>query len=183
MKVPDVITAAYLQRVTAWYLERYGSSAGNLRRVLIQRVIRSAETERSEGERLVDAEIARLEAAGLVNDGLYAADKARSLRRRGSSARTVRAALRAKHLSDEAITHALDVATPASGADPEWEAARTWARKHRVGPWRRDPAAPDLDARRREMARMARAGFGFDLARRVVDAARIEDLDDDPPDR
>jgi regulatory protein len=51
--------------------------------------------------------------------------------------------------------------------DAELEAARTWARKHRIGPWRTGPVDPEI--RRKELARMARNGFGYGVACKVVD--------------
>ena len=50
----------------------------------------------------------------------------------------------------------------------ELEAARALARRRRLGPWR----GPAERAARREkdLAALARAGFGLDLARQVIDA-------------
>ena len=52
---------------------------------------------------------------------------------------------------------------------------RAYARRRHLGPYR----APDArDGRReRDLASLARAGFGFDIARRVVDAPSVEDLE------
>ena len=94
--------------------------------------------------------------------------------RRGSSTRKVQAALRARGMSAEAVDEALDWLREAQG-DPELAAACTFARKRRLGPWRRGEA--DDDARRKEMAKLGRAGFGFGLARRVVEAEDPEMLE------
>ncbi len=48
----------------------------------------------------------------------------------------------------------------------ELDAARTYARRRRIGPWRAEPA--DADARRKELAKLARRGFSYDVAQRVV---------------
>lgn len=166
------ITALYLERVTTWYLERHATSASHLRRLLMQRVRRSAAehgTDPAEGEALVDAEIVRLVGIRLLDDERYAADKARSLRRKGASTSKVRAALRSKGVAQATVD-----AVPSEDVDPDWTAACVWARKRRVGPWRAGPADPDL--RKKELARLGRAGFSWAVARRIVDAENEEEL-------
>jgi regulatory protein len=179
-KPPPRITAGYLERVTAWYLERWATSAGHLRRLLMQRVARSAAhhgTEIGDGAGLVDAEIARLEAGGLLDDAQYAADKVRVLRRRGASAAKVRATLGAKGLGSEGIAEALDDAAEERGGDAELQAAVVYARRHRLGPWRREADASP-ERRRKELGRLGRAGFPFAVARRVIEAEDPDALED-----
>lgn len=174
---PRRITAAYLQRVTSHYLERYTSCRANLRRLLVKRVHRSAAHHEADPEpwlALVEAELDRLERIGLLNDAAYAADRARSMSRRGAGSRKIQAALRAKGVPSAHIEAALE-ALAEEDDDPELRAACTYARKRRIGPWRTRP--PDDDSRRKELARMARAGFPFDLARRIVDAESRESLE------
>jgi regulatory protein len=64
------------------------------------------------------------------------------------------------------------------GTDPaqrEFKAAAAYARRRRLGPYR----AKDRDEHRvRDLASMARAGFAFDLARRIVDAKDPAALDE-----
>lgn len=162
-KPPRPITAGYLQAVTGRYVERYATSSSHLRRLLMQRVFRSVNHhghDLAEKTALVDAEIARLLAAGILNDAQYAADRAQSLHRRGSGARKIRAALQVKGVSSEQISEAL------AEVDGDWEAALTYARKRRLGPWR--DGALDEDRRRKELGKLGRAGFAWDVARRIV---------------
>jgi len=180
-KSPRRITAAYLARVTAHYLERYATSRENLRRLLLKRVHRSAVFHEADPEpwiALVDEELDRLERIGLVDDDLYARDKARALHRRGSGSRKIRFALQQKGLSSDVIDDALAELHDGEHGDPDFAAACTYARKRSLGPWRR--AALDEDRRRKELGRLARAGFSFDLARRIVDAESVEGLTDEP---
>lgn len=175
-KTPRRISEAYLARVTAHYLERYATSRANLRRLLLRRVHRSASFHDEDPDPwvvLVDAELDRLEHAGLVDDVAYARDKAAALHRRGSGTRKIRAALMQKGLTSNVIDDAL--AQLGEEADPDWVAACTFARKRSLGPWRRHPL--DEDRRRKELGRLARAGFGFDVARRIVDAEDVESLE------
>ena len=60
-------------------------------------------------------------------------------------------------------------------ANAEFTAARNYARRRRFGPWRN---ADEREARRdRDLAAMARAGFSFQMAQRVIDAAYIDTLE------
>lgn len=167
------ITAVYLERVTSWYLERRTTSTVRMRELLMERVHRSIAEhgiDLAEAEALVDAEMARLERTRLLDDAQFAADKARSMRSRGASTTRVRAALRAKGIASDTVE-----ALPSEDVDPDWIAARTWARKRRIGPWRTGTA--DAELRSKEVAKLARAGFSWDLARRIVEATDPEALD------
>jgi regulatory protein len=59
--------------------------------------------------------------------------------------------------------------------DSELVAAYNYARRRRLGPYRAQEARDER--RERDLAALARAGFGFDTARRVVDATSVEDLE------
>jgi regulatory protein len=166
MRKEPVLDAAWLSRVTAWYLERYTSSTANLRRLLRARIRRRGGDESVLA--LVEPELQRLQDCGLLNDSVYAADKARTLHHRGTSGARIRAALRGKGVDAEQVVEAIE-SLHEEAEDPELTAARTWARKRRLGPWRATPADPDQ--RRKESARMGRAGFGWDIVRATLDGS------------
>lgn len=60
-------------------------------------------------------------------------------------------------------------------ADPELAAATTYARRRRLGPW--GPAATRAERRPRDLAALGRAGFGYQVARKVVEADDAEALE------
>lgn len=169
-------TLKSLENAALYYLQRYASSAENLRRVLMRRVERSArahDTDREEGAGFVDGIIQRYREARLLDDGAYAAMRVATLRRRGSSARAIRANLMAKGVNAEDIDRALkeDAAeTPMA----ELHAACAYARRRRLGPWR----TMERDERReRDLAALARQGYSSDTARRVINATTVEELE------
>ena len=173
-RAPRRITATYLERYTLHYLERYVTTGPHLRRLLRRRVARSSahhEVDPAEGYRLVDALIVKLEEVGLINDRRYAEDRARALNRRGAGRRQIVQALAAKGLRGALV----DAALAAAGIDDDAElrAAATYARKRRIGPWRERPV--DQAGRQKELAKLARRGFSYAVASRVIDA---EDWDD-----
>jgi regulatory protein len=157
------IAADLLENWALGYLERYASSAENLRRVLLRRARRrtAGDAERlAAAAALIDALIARYHAAGLIDDAAYAAGRAESLHRRGHSRQAIRARLAEKGVAAAVATEALGRLAEGS-ADPDLAAACAFARRRRLGPYRRGPADPA-----RELRAFARAGF----ARRVAEA-------------
>jgi regulatory protein len=177
---PKKATPAYLERAALFYLERYASSAENLRRVLMRKVRRSAEahgTDPAEGAEAIEALVARFLRAGLLDDAVYARGQALSLARRGTPARAIRLKLAQRGVAESDIETALE-AREEEAAAPDLAAALTYARKRRLGPYRNDPATRP-EARQKDLAALARKGFPPDLCLRVIDAEDPEELWDE----
>ena len=168
-----------LERWALHYLGRYASSAENLRRVLKRRVHRRAPEAQQAAAALIDAIVARYRETGVLDDAAYAAARVQALHRRGESMRAMRARLAAKGVL------AADVADAFSGLravalDPDLAAACAFARRRRLGPFRR--AAADYA---RELGSLARAGFSRRVAEAVLacpDIAAVEALARGEPD-
>ena len=176
-RAPKPITPSYLENAALHYLERFASSSAHLKRVLMRKVMRAAAAgtaDKTEGERLVDALIARYVAAGLVDDKAYAAQRAASLRRQGNSRFAIRGKLALKGVERTLVESALS-ALDEDEAQGEIAAACALVRRRRLGPFR--PAAARKDAWQRDLAALARAGFNLDLARRVLRAAGPDALE------
>ena len=162
---PGKVTAAYVERATLAYLQRFASSAENLRRVLVRKVERRCRLRDEEPEPfllLVDEAVRRMVESGLVDDRRYAEARAASLRRRGGSARLIQAKLAAKGVEREAAAAALASDTDES----ERAAAAALARRRRLGPHRTRDRATYRD---KDVAALVRAGFNYGLARSVID--------------
>ena len=117
---------------------------------------------------LIDALIARYRQSGLIDDAAYAAARVQSLHRRGESMRGMRARLAAKGVTAAEAAEAilgLRAATP----DPDLAAACSFARRRRLGPYRRSAADHN-----RELAAFVRAGFSRRLAEAVLACDDIE---------
>lgn len=174
---PRKVTPKYLENAALFYLQRFATSAENLRRVLMRKVERSARfhgTDPAEGAQWVEALIARFVSSQLLDDALYAESRAQSLRRRGASGRTIQLSLRQKGVEGEIIDTAL-AAADESEEKPELAAAARLARKRRLGPYR--PSEARRESRERDLAALARAGFSYDVALAVIDAEGQEDLE------
>ena len=72
---------------------------------------------------------------------------------------------------------ALDEELDTNPAKREWQAAVALARRRRFGPFR--PEKDRKDKRLRDLAAMARAGFAFDVAKKVIDAKSPDALDEE----
>jgi len=174
---PKKATAKHLENVALWYLQRFAASADSLRLVLLRRVdksVRAHDTDRAEGAALVEDIVARFRASGLLDDRLYAEGRARSLHRRGVSLRGIRARLRAKGVGAEDIEAAL-AALSEDAPEPDLAAAIAYARRRRIGPYRARGDRAEL--RERDLAALARQGFDYDTARRVIEADSAEALE------
>ena len=176
-KGPKPVTPELLEKAALHYLERYASSAENLRRVLMRRADRGARAhgqDRKQAVGWVDALVERYARSGLVDDKRYAEAAAASLRRRGASSRRIRQKLAQKGVDGDVAEAALEESGGAGDA-ADLAAAVQLARKRRLGPF----GDPKLrrDRRLKDMAALARAGFSYAIARKVIDA-REDELSD-----
>ncbi|MGE4221186.1 MAG: regulatory protein RecX [Alphaproteobacteria bacterium] len=171
-------TRQSLENAALHYLERFAASTESLRRVLMRRVERSARahgTDRDEGAEAVAAILARFQGAGLLDDATYAEGRVASLHRRGVSARGIRRQLAAKGVDRETVEDVL-AQLAADTPDPDLAAAIAYARRRRLGPWRGTDRA---DRRDRDLAALARQGFSYQIALRVIDAPDPDTLETD----
>jgi len=167
------VSAALIERWALAYLERFPSSAANLRRVLLRRVRRLGVEDEGPARTAIETVVERLRGLGAVDDVAYATGRARTRLRRGQSLRTIRAGL-----ADKGVATA-DMETAFAGigddrGDLDLAAACAFARRRRLGPFRREAA----DAAH-ELAAFARAGFTRAVAETVlacVDEAAVEAL-------
>ena len=157
----------------------------------------------------IEAEVERMQRLGYIDDARFARLKARSGLAAGKGAWRVARDLGAKGVDGDLLRDALVagarefveegrgwLAMPSvddeHGDDEETiiaraerEAAETHARKRGLGRFRRRPLPEDRLERmkiwRREAASLARAGFGMDLIREVLDEGFGEELDESSP--
>ncbi len=177
-KIPRKVTPSSLENAALYYLERFATSSENLRRVLLRRIQRAAKHHDTDVEacsQLVDDLIRRYLDSGLLDDGAYARAQSASLNRRGKSLRAIRIKLMQKsvpsHIIDETIAALAD-----DLGEPDFAAAIAYARRRRIGPYRKKGLQPkNLE---KEMAAMARSGFSYSLSRQIVEANDISELED-----
>ena len=171
-----VIGPELIERWALGYLGRYSSSESNLRRVLLRRLRRRLPAGCDASPPVaaaVEAVVARYRRAGLLDDAAYAEGQARSWHRRGTPSTLIRLRLIAKGVTEGVAADAV-AKLCAETADLDLGAACAFARRRRLGPYRRGPAEPA-----RELAAFARAGFGRRVAQAVLacaDVSAVEEL-------
>jgi regulatory protein len=160
-KPPPPLDAAALERLALRYVERFATTRGKLGDYLRRKL-----RERGQSENIdpasIDTLVEKFAQIGYVDDAAWAGSKAGSLTRRGYGPRRVGDALRAAGIDPE-LANAV-----APDEDEAWTAADTYARKRKIGAYGEGEA--DRDTKRKQLAAMIRAGHGFDVARRLVEA-------------
>jgi len=167
---PDART---LHEAALAHLSRFAATEAGLVAVLDRRIARWARAAEADPEQVAAAVAAareaaravarRLVAAGAVDDAAFAEARARRLARAGRSRRAIAAHLAAKGVKAE----------EAGGVLPEDDlpAALALVRRRRFGAF--GPPA-DAEQHRRQLAALARAGFGAAVAAAALDMPAAE---------
>jgi regulatory protein len=170
---PRRLSPADLKGAALDYLDRFAATRARLRQVMLRKIRHSARVHEDDPAPLLaalDETIQWLEARGFLSDRAYAEAKARALNARGTSRARIIARLAARGVEAETARAAIDrLSTECE--EPELEAARRYAKRRRLGPYR-GAAASRAECRDKDLAAMARAGFAGRVARQVIDAKR-----------
>jgi len=176
-RAPKPPSKQRLRDAALHYLGQRGTSTAHLRRVLARRAARALEHHGGDPEEVagwieeVLQEMARL---GALDDLAFVEQRARALARSGVSTRAIRARLAQKGLASAQIDRGLEQLREELD-DPDWVAACRFARRRGLGPFRRAEAERRPE---RELAAFLRAGFGYELARRVLATEDRETLEE-----
>lgn len=175
---PRKITESGLRNAALHYLQRFSTSQENLKSVLMRRVLRAAqthETDMDQAAQWIDALVDNLARSGMVDDKLYAEGRTRALFRRGVPPNGIAQRLRQKGVDADLIEVALSELYVET-ANPTLLAAVKLAKRRRLGPYR----APDKRVERqdKDLAAIARAGFDYETARKVILAESVHALED-----
>ncbi len=143
------------------YVGRYATSRKKLSDYLVRKL-----RERGWDGSLpadIDGLIADFVRLGYIDDAAFAASRARTLTARGYGGRRVSEDLRAKGIAEDDATDA-----KSESEAQQWQSADRFAQRKRIGPYAIEAASDEI--RRKQLAAFLRAGHGFDVARRFVNA-------------
>lgn len=170
-KRPKKITETYLHNSGLYYLERYATSAANFETVMMRKVKKSCAYHEDQSyeacAEMVKALVEKLIRLELLDDEVYTRVKLRGLRQRGKSKRFIVNYLRSKGISPDLTEKHLSLYNQEIGiqdSESEYETAIIFARKKRIGPFR----ISDKNTDEKDLGKLARAGFSYDTARRVL---------------
>lgn len=166
VKVLRKITPQRLKNIALYYLKRFESSVANLRSVLQRRVndyaYQNKEFDRGEAYQWIEDILADFQRYGYLNDSRYAEIKIKDYMSAGKSVRYIKGKMREKGIDEEILSALLE-----DQEYDEFEAALKLAKKKHIGPFRKDEEAR-FENRQRDMGTLVRAGFSYDVVRRVV---------------
>ena len=182
MKRPktDPISEAGLRRKIRNYLRRYWPSVQQLRRVLVRHVDRNIGRwggNREEALARIDPLLNELVASGVLDDDRFTRSWVEQLDRKGVSRLAILAKMREKGIDRDRVEIALQ-RVEGEGGNRELMRAIAYARRRRLGSAQRDPARRE-SRRQKDLAAMARAGFRYGIARRVIESEDLEALHDE----
>jgi regulatory protein len=149
-----------------------------LRRKIRRRGLADGVTD-DEAEQWISALVEKLARLGYVDDLTYAQARAQSLLNRGKPMRAIRQGLAEKRVPPEMIDQVME-GLAEDREDTDLLAAIRYVRRRRIGPARLEPPRDAEAARKafqKDMAALARTGFSYDIARRVLEADGPEGLD------
>ncbi len=160
-----------LRDLALHYAGRYATTRAKLTTYL-QRKIRDRGWKEGEPAADLSALIHGFAELGYINDAAFADAKARSFVRRGYGARRLEQELHAAGIEDQDAISAREETSAGAHAS-----ADAYARRKQIGPYANDAASPEL--KQKQLAGFMRAGHSFDLARRFVDAAPGEEVENE----
>ena len=170
-KIPKRITADYLRNSGLYYLQRFAASRAGFEKVMLRKVKKSCHHHTDQNYQdcvlMVRTVADDFERAGLLNDTVFARGLATSLRRAGKSSKAVRYKMTLKGLPDEIAESALrthDEEHHANTTEADIKAAVILARRKKMGPF----APADHDKTERMIATLARAGFSYGIAQKIL---------------
>ena len=160
------ITPERLKNIALYYLQRFDSSEENLRQVLKRRVadyvFENPDFDRHEALGWIENIISDFLRVGYLNDDRYAELKISGYLASGKPERYIRQKMQQKGVSSAVIDKILSE----SEIDEEG-AARNFAKKKKIGPYRADEESRK-NCWKKDMATMVRAGFGYEIAREII---------------
>lgn len=182
---PKPMTQGRLDRLAVAYLQRHPASEAHFQGVMrrkLERANQRAPGDPTEQERWLGTCTDKLRRSGMLDDHALARAIASSLQRRERTSRaSIVARLRRKLLSDESIAEAIDAlddGDPSQSSAQDLRAAIHVARRRRLGAF----GDPNLRSERlrKELAALARRGFSYAVARRVLECERdeLDELDE-----
>lgn len=162
---PKKISEDALREAALRYLDRQDASVHQVRNVLYRRISKYGDAETREPARVaVEQLLGRLQESQILDDSRYARGLSESLRRRGASIPKIRAKLKARGLSDEHLAEGLESLAGSDELSDE-ASAEIFARKRRL---RERYDLTDRKEREKALAALARQGFSFDVAKKVL---------------
>lgn len=180
-KIPKKITPDYLRNSGLYYLQRFAASTHQFRKVMRMKISRSIRhhgtPELEQAHSWLEDLIQEFEEIGYLNDEAYLTASVRSLRlSRGLSQRMILMKLGQKGFSENEVIGALNdlMEDGEAPSQSELHAALRFAERKKLGPYHPDPPRKTPE---QQLASLARAGFSYDICRKVFESGEQDLMD------
>jgi regulatory protein len=141
-----------------------------LRRVLDRRLRPAIAAEiisPAEAEARREAVLQRASALGYLDDQRFTEGRVAALLRQGKSPRVIAETLRAKGIAPASVAAVLAATAAETEEDLALTAARAFARRRRLGPYR-TKASSDPRQAEKDMATLLRAGHAYSVSKQIL---------------
>jgi Uncharacterized protein conserved in bacteria len=156
-----------------WYLQRYASSSENLRNYLRRKVKDSHLSINS--EEIINEIIFSLERQKILNDQLFSESKIRNYLNKGWSLKKIEFKLKELYVKDNIIIDAIqNIRNSLKNVD--LIAACRLAKKKSIGPYRKNELTEKI--KMRELGVLSRAGFSYNIVKKILFEMSKEELED-----
>ena len=169
------VTVEEMRNFAFNYIEKFAPSKQQLKTYLLKKYLKSKNpsVKKSNISDLIDIVTEDLEKSKFINDKFYSESKAKSLIQRGSSINKIRNYLINKGIGEKYIKNTIDL-IKTNNEDQDFFSAIKICKKKRIGP-NRDEANRGLFYKK-DIGVLARAGFDFEVSRRVMELEKEEYL-------
>ena len=160
--------ATNLKDLAYSYIEKYSPSKQQLKIYLLKKYLTKFSGTKSKKEitEIIDQILNNLEEKKYLNDELYSDSKARSFLKRGYSLNKINSMLRNKGIKDEFIKNSIEKIKE-NKIEPDFVSAIKLCKRRRIGAVR--PQSNRELFYKKDIGILARAGFNFELSKRVLD--------------
>jgi len=169
------LTVEEMRNFAFIYVEKFAPSKQQLKTYLLKKYLKSKKTNFNKGDisDLIDIVIEDLEKSKFIDDKFYSESKAKNLIQRGSSINKIRNYLIGKGIGEKYIKNTIDKINK-NNDDQDFFSAIKICKKKRIGPSRNENNRSLFY--KKDIGILARAGFNFEVSRRVMDLEKDEYL-------
>ena len=169
------VTVEEMRKFSFSYLEKYSPSKQQLKTYLLKKYLKKSafNIKKQDIVDLIDVVLLDLEKTKFISDKFYSESKAKNLIQRGNSINKIRNYLISKGIKDKYIKETI-LKINENNEDQDFFSAIKICKKKRIGP-NREEANRELFYKK-DIGVLARAGFDFEVSRRVMDLEKEEYL-------
>ena len=157
------------------YLEKYSASKQQLKTYLLKKMLKKSykSENKKEVHNLINAVISSLEKQKFVSDKYYSDYKSKVFYKRGYSLNKIRYNLINKGIDQKYIKDSISKIKEKE-SDPDFFSAIKLCKRRRIGPCREESNRALFF--KKDISILARAGFGYDISKKVLDIPKDEFL-------